>query len=252
MLIHFRKPKQRVTAASLHFGISFSIFVLIILILKNSWYPGIYFDTEGGLQGLKIVAGVDVILGPLLTLVAFNPQKSSRELTVDIGIIASLQVLALLWGVYTLHNQRPVAVVFWGKSFMTVPAQALDSQTYPIDGLAALSDATPPIIYAENPTNLVDLKKLRDVILNEHVPPHHQTWLYRPLKNHFAEIKPYQLNMDDLFTKHPNIKNAVLAILRKNGNNIHDMLYFDLQAKYRNGVLIFDQNANYIGAVMPE
>ncbi|MFZ2450157.1 MAG: hypothetical protein WAW36_06545 [Methylovulum miyakonense] len=151
MLINFHQPKKRLTAASLHFGISFSIFVLIILLLANSWYPGVYFDTEGGLQGIKIVAGIDVVLGPLLTLIVFNPQKSVRELTVDIGIIASIQIIALLWGAYTLHNQRPVAVVFWNNSFLTVPAQALDEQGYALEKLGGLGDVYPPLVYVASP-----------------------------------------------------------------------------------------------------
>lgn len=251
MLINFRKPKKRLTAAMLHFGFSFSIFVLIVLLLKNIWYPRIYFETEGGLQGLKIVAGVDVILGPLLTLVVFNPQKSHRELTIDIGIIAGLQVIALIWGIYTLHAQRPVATVFWGNSFMTVPAMAFDNQAANVESFVKFSDEIPVIIYAQNPTNLSDLKKLRDVVLNDHIPPHHQTWLYRPVKSYFAEIKPYQLNIDEILAKHPYVKTQVMAIL-PNNSDLHDAKYFNLQSKYKNGMLVFDNNAKYLGAVVFE
>jgi|GEM_PF-1318539 len=249
MPINFRQPKNRFTAASLHFGISISIFILMVLILKNIWYPGIYFDTEGGVQGIKIVAGIDVVLGPLLTLIVFNPKKTTRELTVDIGMIATVQIIALLWGVYTLHNQRPVATVFWGKSFMTVPAEALDDQDYNIENLRAFSDATPALIYAENPANLADLKKMRDLILTNRLPPHHQTWLYRPLKDHFSEIKPQQLSIDDMLAKHPDVKNQLLPILQKYNKKIHEVLTFLLQSKYRNGVLIFDQEGLYLGAI---
>jgi len=253
MPINFHLPKKRLTAALLHFGISFSIFVLIILLLANSWYPGVYFDTEGGLQGIKIVAGIDVVLGPLLTLIVFNPQKSVRELTVDIGIIASIQIIALLWGVYTLHNQRPVAVVFWNNSFLTVPAQALNEQGYALEKLGDLGNAHPPFVYAANPVNLADLMKMRDLILKQHLPPHHQTWLYRPLKEHFSEIKPKQLNIDGIIAKHPDVKNQLSSVLEKQHiGNIHDVLYFLLQSKYSNSVLIFDQQARYLGYINPD
>ncbi|MDD2722771.1 MAG: hypothetical protein PHH59_01940 [Methylovulum sp.] len=252
MLITLHKPKKRVTAALLHFGASIGFFSLIMWVLINCWYPGVYFDTEGGLQGIKIVAGIDVVLGPLMTLIVFNPQKSTRELTVDIGIIAVVQIMALLWGVYTLHKQRPVAVVFWGKGFMTVPAQALDDQAYKIDGLRAFSDASPAIIYAENPIILADLKKMMDLILKQRIPPHHQTWLYRPLKDHFADIKPRQLNIDGIIAKHPDVKNPLLPILQKHKQSIHDVLYFLLQSKYHDGILIFARNGQYLGAVTPD
>lgn len=244
---------RRLTAASLHFSISIIIVSFIFLLLIKVWYPEPYFNDSGGWQGIKIVAGIDVVLGPLMTLIVFNPQKRTCELTIDIGIIAAMQVAALLWGVYTMHNQRPVAVVFWEDSFLTVPAQALNEQGYALEKLGDLSDAHPPFVYAANPVNLADLMKMRDLILKQHLPPHHQTWLYRPLKEHFSEIKPKQLNIDGVIAKHPYVKNQLSLMLEKQHiGNIHDVLYFLLQSKYSDSVLIFDQQARYLGYINPD
>lgn len=240
---------NRSLCALIHFVISLSCFSVLLFFLVNFWYPGLYFSNSGGWQGIRIVAGIDVVLGPLLTLIVFNPKKSTHELTIDIGLIATIQVIALLWGIYTLHNQRPVAVVFWGKNFMTVPAEALNEQAYNIDNLAGFSEESPPLIYAENPVKLDDLKKMMDMILKQQIPPHHQPRLYRPLKDRFSEIKPFQVNIDEILAKNSGVNDQLLPLLQKNNKNTHDVFYFLLQSKYRNGLLIFDADAQYLGGV---
>jgi hypothetical protein len=248
MLDH--KPKRH-TAALVHFAISLSLFSLIFLMLINFWYPEPYFASEGGWQGIKIVAGIDVVLGPLLTLIVFNPRKPKRELINDISTIALLQMLAMSYGVYTLYNQRPVAVVFLESSFLTVPAQALNAQNYPLESLSTLSDEKPPLIYAEKPAQLENLKKMMAAITQEHIPPHQQPALYRPLKTHFAAITAQQINIDDVIAKHPDVKNQLQPILQQNKLSGPDARYFILQSKYGNSLLVFSQQGDLLGYVNP-
>ncbi|POZ52729.1 hypothetical protein AADEFJLK_01336 [Methylovulum psychrotolerans] len=253
MLINIRKPKKRLTAAFVHFCISASAFSLIFLLMIVFWYPEPYFNVSGGWEGIKIVTGVDVVLGALLTFVVFSPTKPVRELVIDIGTIVVMQLTALFWGVYTLYDQRPVAVVFWESAFLTVPAQALAEQGYALNNLAGLSSTEPPIIYAEKPAKLEDLKKMLELIKKDKIPPHQQAWLYRPIKDHFNDIRPMQFDIDQIIAKRPDVKNQLLPIMQKhNISDIHAMLYFLLQSKYSNSVLVFDQNAQYLGYVNPE
>jgi hypothetical protein len=249
MLLNLKKI-SRLNAVLFHFSISLAVFFLMFVILISIWYPGIYFGSSGGLQGIKIVAGVDVVLGPLLMSIVFNPRKTLPELKTDISVIVIGQVIALLWGVYALFDQRPVAVVFWENSFMTVPAYALKEQAYSLENLNILSNDKPPMVYAKKPKKLEDLKNMMDVILKQHIPPHHQPGLYRPLKDHFFEIKPQQVNIDEVLVKSPEVKNQLLPVLQKNKKNTNDVFYFLLQSKYRNGLLIFDTDARYLGGVM--
>ncbi|MDD5272482.1 MAG: hypothetical protein PHU14_07160 [Methylovulum sp.] len=247
------KKVYRLKIASFHFCISLSFFLAIFYLLINFWFPEPYFENSGGWQGIKIVASIDVVLGPLLTLIVASPQKSIRELSVDVGIIATFQCMALLWGIYTLHNQRPVAVVFWEDGFLTVPAQVLSEQDYDLDNLKAFSNERPPLIYAEKSYKSGDLKKMLDLIKQKNIPPHYQTWVYRSLKDHFNDIKPFQLNIDDIIAKHPDVKNQLSPILQKhNISDLHEVLYFLLQSKYSNSVLLFDQKAQYLGYVNPD
>jgi hypothetical protein len=104
--------KSRLQAFGLHFAASATALLLVLGTLYLGWYrwPGWYLT--GVLHVLPIVVGVDVVLGPLLTLVIANPKKSRRELTRDIGCIVAVQLVALGYGATTLWNGRPLYYTF--------------------------------------------------------------------------------------------------------------------------------------------
>ena len=62
---------SRFRAAGLHLAISFLIFLMLAYLVVFTWYPGIFFDTDGGWRGMRIIIGVDLVLGPALTLVVY-------------------------------------------------------------------------------------------------------------------------------------------------------------------------------------
>lgn len=116
---------------------------------------------------------MNLVLGPLLTLIIFDITKSRSKLIGDVIAIAMLQFSALAWGVSTIHDQRPVAVVFWENSFITVPALALSEQGLTTDDLAEFGDMTPTLIYAEKSQSHEGLQLLLKRVRQQNLPPHH-------------------------------------------------------------------------------
>ena len=55
---------------------------------------------------------VDVVLGPLITLVVFNRNKTRRHLLMDFTAVGLLQLAALSYGVWAVFVARPVHQVF--------------------------------------------------------------------------------------------------------------------------------------------
>ncbi|MDR3430157.1 hypothetical protein [Silvimonas sp.] len=111
---------RRLKAAAIHLLISVVVFTVIVSALVYFCYPWPYYKINGLWQGLRITASVDLILGPLLTLVVFSKTKSMRELRMDVGVIAAVQIGALIYGVITLYTQRPYATIFVDRGFETV------------------------------------------------------------------------------------------------------------------------------------
>ena len=65
-----------------------------------------------------MMAGVDIVLGPLLTLCLFKSAK--KGLLLDMSLIAVFQISALLYGAYTIYSQRPSYIVFAYDKFDVV------------------------------------------------------------------------------------------------------------------------------------
>lgn len=86
------------------------------------WYPYPYREISGGRELFFLVMGVDVVLGPLVTFILFNPTKTRRALTLDFGLVAVLQLSALVYGLWTVSVARPVYLAFEYNRFRVVHA----------------------------------------------------------------------------------------------------------------------------------
>jgi hypothetical protein len=89
-------------------------------------YPPPYAQMLGGFELFLLVMAVDVVCGPLLTFVLFNPQKHRRELTMDLGIVACLQLAALVYGLHTVWIARPVYVAYELDRFRVITLAELE------------------------------------------------------------------------------------------------------------------------------
>ncbi len=98
-------PNNRWQAFSIHLTISAILFLIILSIIYFVWYPGIFIQA-GGWHGIKIIAAVDLVLGPVLTLIIYN--KAKKSIKFDLSIIAALQVGSLIAGLIITERERPV------------------------------------------------------------------------------------------------------------------------------------------------
>ena len=104
--------RDRLRAGTFHLTISLSVAALAALLVFGLWYPSPYRELSRGRELFFWVVLVDVILGPLITLIIFNPGKTRRHLTMDFMVIGFLQLSALSYGLWTVFSARPVHLVF--------------------------------------------------------------------------------------------------------------------------------------------
>ncbi|MEE9336118.1 MAG: hypothetical protein V3U65_18685 [Granulosicoccaceae bacterium] len=107
----------------IHLALSLLIFMTLVAVMVTLWFPGELFFLDGGWEGLKLVALVDLVLGPALTLCLYKPAK--KGLLMDMSFIAAFQVAALAYGFVTTFEQRTAAVVFAESRFNTLSNVAL-------------------------------------------------------------------------------------------------------------------------------
>ena len=87
---------NRWKASALHLALSAAIGVAVVALMLALWYPQPYFAAMGGDTLILLLIGVDVVIGPLITLIVFDPKKKS--LRFDLAVIAVLQLAALVYG----------------------------------------------------------------------------------------------------------------------------------------------------------
>jgi len=96
------------------------LLVLVGFALLLMWYPAWLFWSDGGIQVLWLLVGVDLILGPALTFVVYNPQKSIRERLLDLSLILIIQLAAFGYGMYQAYDQR--SLMLWYDRTINIAA----------------------------------------------------------------------------------------------------------------------------------
>lgn len=99
------------------------------LVLKF-WYPHEYQEMSAGRELFFLLTGVDIVIGPLLTLVLFAPKKSSSELRRDIAMVVACQIAAFGLGMYTVYHARPLFLVGEIDRFKTISLNDLRDKDY--------------------------------------------------------------------------------------------------------------------------
>ncbi len=120
------RPVSRFKAAAIHLSISAAIAAAVLAIMLALWYPPSLFWGMGGMELIVLIVGVDVGIGPLITLIIFDTKK--KELLFDLTVVAVLQLAALSYGVYALHAGRPVFIVFTGQNLAVASAADIDPE----------------------------------------------------------------------------------------------------------------------------
>ncbi|WP_345064610.1 TfpX/TfpZ family type IV pilin accessory protein [Acidovorax lacteus] len=119
---------RRLRASGVHLGVSLIVAALAAVLVFGLWYPYPYRELSGGRSLFLLVVAVDVVMGPLITLVVFNDKKPRRELVVDLSIVGALQLAALCYGLWTVSVARPVHLVFEYQRLSVVHASDVDPE----------------------------------------------------------------------------------------------------------------------------
>lgn len=110
--------KIRLKAFFIHLLLSALVVGIAMGLTYGLWYksPFSYVEQIGGIT--LILVAVDLVMGPLLTLIVYNPAKKSLKF--DLALIGAIQLAALVYGMGVIYTARPVYAVYAGGRFMTV------------------------------------------------------------------------------------------------------------------------------------
>ena len=244
--------RDRFRASALHLSLSLAIAVLAALLVFGIWYPYPYRDISGGRELFGLVVTVDVILGPLITLVVFNRAKPWSELRRDLALVALMQLAALGYGLWTVSVARPVHMVFELDRFRVVHAIDVPSQ---------LLAATPPGVDAlplAGPT-LLSVRPFRDskeemaatLLALQGVPLAARPDLWQPYADAVPRILAAARPVAALKARFADRATEIDGVLRSARSNPQTVLYLPLAGRKSFWTVFLDPVTADIVATMP-
>lgn len=235
---------------AIHLSISLLIFIALTAIIYYRWYPQPYFSSSGGWQGIQLIAGVDLVLGPLLTLIIFNPVKALRERILDFSVIIVFQTAALTWGIYAVHSQRPIAVVYHDGFFeaMIEESFAEQQQLFDIDSLQQQSSNHPPLYFVREAT-AEDVPAITAWAVMKNTAEYYLLFLYDDIAEHIPELsKRSQLNKAQL--KDNIAMQAKLdQFVKTRQLDVDSVLLLEFRGRYGGNWLVLSREGHLLGVI---
>lgn len=244
---------SRWQAAGIHLVLSAAIGVAALFVLLRVWYPPPLFSAEGGDDLLFILIAVDVVIGPLITLIIFKADKPS--LRFDLSVIALIQACALVYGVHVMFVARPVYIALVIDQFETVRANDIET--------ADLAQARPefrsnplagPIFVgidmpkdkAEIAYLVAEARKGGKVVTA--LPKY-----YRPYADHKAKALAQSQPIEPILKQDNDFAKQMQRFIDVSGRKAQDLNYLPLQTRRGWGAVLIDaKSGDVVTMVSPK
>lgn len=221
----------RFKAATIHLLISAIVASIVLLLMIVLWYPAPYFSAAGAGHLLFLLFAVDLIIGPLITLIIFDTKKKSLKF--DLATVAALQLAAFLYGMNIVFEARPAYVVFVEDHFEVVSA----NEIHPTN-LAKVSNPEfksmpltgPRIVAAVPPTNADEAMSVvtaKELGLGLQIFPQHYVTYASQAEAIVKHGKPISVLLED----YPYVKDKVAQVLKKTGKSEVDLRFLPLRSR---------------------
>jgi hypothetical protein len=210
----------RLQAFAIHLLISLAVFAALLGAMWLWFFPGALFAAAGGWQGVQIIALVDLVLGPCLTLIVFNRRKPAAELRRDLTLIGLMQVVALAGGVYAAHLVRPLAVVQVFDTLYVHNQESFSSKGLNLEAQKRLTGWLPRFYYVP-------------------VPGTPEEFLQQHIKDVLNGATPLQERYD-LFQPMLGASEQLGALLRAGSKEMDGCLRVDIESAYTKGSVCVD------------
>ncbi|HAA06731.1 MAG TPA: type IV pilin accessory protein [Acinetobacter schindleri] len=93
-----------------HLACSFIFACIALGLMFGFWYPNSLSVATGVTYLFLMMLAIDVIVGPVLGFIVYKEGK--KGLKIDLAIIILIQLLALIYGLYSIEKGRPAYIVY--------------------------------------------------------------------------------------------------------------------------------------------
>lgn len=238
---------NKAKASGIHLAISMGIFLVFVYILLFIWYPLPYFHSDGGWQGMRIMLYVDVVLGPLLTLIVYNYKKPRNKIIFDLSVIAMIQIGALIWGVNAVYNGRPVAIVYNEGRFHSQEARGFSELGVDISEIKG--SESPPIFVIAKLKGRAD-GNARIKLYNKGFGELQIISTYETVAENIDRFADEDSVLNFFLRRNEPRKKMLEQYLKNNNKKQENLIISNYVGKFSGGLIIFDKQGKYIDTLI--
>ena len=231
--------------------LSACIALFFAALVYQIWYPSPFREMFGVGRIFLLILFVDVVCGPFLTLLLANPRKSRREITVDLGIIGVIQLLALSYGLHSVWFGRPVVLAFESDRLVVVSASEIDTLSLDKapDALRRLPSSGVLLVATRAHTSNTELLTSIDLSMAGLTPAMRPDW-WEPMDNHLEKIRIRAKPLSDLVSKRPSDAAQIIEATKETGYPVEHLTYLPLtNSKTKDWIALLNPAMKMVGYV---
>lgn len=215
--------KLKLKASLIHLALSAIVISFVMSIIILYWFPTPFLNVSNFKEIAYILIAVDLVLGPLLTFVAFNPNKKSLNL--DLSAIVTVQVMALSYGIYSLFLSHPLYVAYYDRGFSLVPTNLATPEKAKHKNFKVSKLASPTTVFMSVSED--EKSKMFTDMLNGGSDLEARAEYYEPLEKHLDTLIKNGLDPKTTF-KDKLSKKKLNLFISKHGKSIDDYIFAPL------------------------
>ena len=226
--------KQKLKASLIHLSISILLIALLVGSIIFFLFPRYFISVTDFKEVATLILSIDLVLGPLLTFVVYKPRK--KTLKFDLGVIASIQLSALIYGAYALYQVHPVYVTFNVDRFTVVSAKDADPKKAKYDEYRVSKLSAGKLAFAKIPESL---EKRNELLLSSAMGGEdleQREEYYEPIKDNISEIIAKGLDPKILMSD-----KKVAKFINQHGDQIENYAFLPLNSLKKDALIVIDK-----------
>lgn len=230
--------KNKLKASMIHLGLSLLLVGLVIGSILFFFFPQLFIGISDFKEIATILVTVDLILGPILTFVVFQPNKKSLKF--DLSTIAAIQIAALVYGAYSLFQVHPVYITFNVDRFTIISAKDAEPEKAKYDEFNVSKFTTAKFAFAKMPE---DIEKQNEVTLTAAMGGgdlDQRVEYYEPYENHIDQILAKSLERELIIGAADSDKN-IYSFLDKHETELNNYVFLPINSAKKEAIIVLDK-----------
>lgn len=229
--------KNKFKALFIHLLSSITFISAFMLLIYFLWFPEEVMKLTGISKIFMTLVAIDIIIGPLLTYIVYNPKKKSLKF--DLSTIVVLQLAAFSYGAYTIYQAHPVYITYTVDRFSLVSARDANPQAAAFDEYKVSTLGRPVLAYAQSPDDPDKRNELlMSVVMEGALDLDARAEYYKPYNENIEHIIQRSFDPELLFTTSAELEH-LNTYLRK--YSLDALAFLPIQGKANSMVYVLEK-----------